>query len=132
MICQCGRLNFLVPTSSDSELSSDKTFSALTFRQHLILRLCWEEADLIFVIFSPLRKFLDIFFSTQKWLNCDKTDFATKCVNCGKTDFTTNSINFPYAATFSTLNTCQMWRNSDFSTFVMWRNLKFLHMWRNF
>ena len=27
MICQCGRLNFLVPTSSDSELSSDKTFS---------------------------------------------------------------------------------------------------------
>ena len=25
-----------------------------------------------------------------------------------------------------------MWRISDFSTSVMWRHLKFLHMWRNF
>ena len=35
-------------------------------------------------------------------------------------------------ATFSTSHTCHMWRISDFSTSVMWRHLKFLHMWRNF
>ena len=33
---------------------------------------------------------------------------------------------------FSTSHTCHMWRISDFSTSVMWRHLKFLHMWRNF
>ena len=37
-----------------------------------------------------------------------------------------------YMVTFSTSHTCHMWRISDFSTFVMWRHLKFLHMWRNF
>ena len=42
--------------------------------------------DLIFVIFSPHRKFLDKFFSTQKCVNYDKTDFATKFV-FDKTDF---------------------------------------------
>ena len=46
-------------------------------------------ADLIFVIFSPHRKKLAQFLSTQKCVNCDKTDFATKCVNYDKTDFTT-------------------------------------------
>ena len=35
-------------------------------------------------------------------------------------------------ATFSTSHTCHMWRISDFSTSVMWRHLKFLHMWKNF
>ena len=35
------------------------------------------EADLIFVIFSPLMQFLDKFFSTQKCVNHDKTDFET-------------------------------------------------------
>ena len=35
-------------------------------------------------------------------------------------------------ATFSTSHTCHMWRISDFSTYFMWRHLKFLHMWRNF
>ena len=35
-------------------------------------------------------------------------------------------------ATFSTSNTCQMWRISDFSTYVMGKHLKFIHMWRNF
>ena len=43
-----------------------------------------------------------------------------------------NCINFAYMATFSTSHTCHMWRISDFSTSVMWRHLKFLHMWRNF
>ena len=46
--------------------------------------------------------------------------------------FQENRINFAYMATFSTSNTCQMWRISDFSTYVMGRHLKFLHMWRNF
>ena len=44
-------------------------------------------SDLIFVIFSPHRNFLDKFFSTQKCVNYDKTDFATKFVNFDKTDF---------------------------------------------
>ena len=35
-------------------------------------------------------------------------------------------------ATFSTSHTCHIWNISDFSTSVMWRHLKFLHMWRNF
>ena len=35
-------------------------------------------ADLIFVIFSPLTQLLDKFVSTQKCVNHDKTDFATK------------------------------------------------------
>ena len=90
-------------------------------------------ADLIFVIFSPHRIFLDKVFSTQKYVNYDKTDFATKFVNFEKNwFFQENSINFAYMATFSTSNTCQMWRISDFSTYVMGRHLKFLHMWRNF
>ena len=42
------------------------------------------------------------------------------------------AINFAYMATFSTSHTCHMWRISDFSTSVMWRHLKFLHMWRHF
>ena len=85
--------------------------------------------DLIFVIiFSPHRKVLNKFFSTQKCVNYDKTDFATKFV-FDKTDFfQENSINFAYMATFSTSHTCQMWRISDFSTSVMGRHLKFLHM----
>ena len=33
---------------------------------------------LIFVIFSPQRQFVAQFFSTQKCVNCDKTDFATR------------------------------------------------------
>ena len=34
MICQCGPLNFLAGSSSDSEVCCDKTFSStLTFRQ---------------------------------------------------------------------------------------------------
>ena len=41
--------------------------------------LCDEaETDLIFVIFSPLMQFLDKFFSTQKCVNHDTTDFATQ------------------------------------------------------
>ena len=36
--------------------------------------------DLIFVIFSPHRIFLDNFFSTQKCINYDQTDFTTKCI----------------------------------------------------
>ena len=43
-----------------------------------------------------------------------------------------NCINFAYMATFSTSHTCHTWRISDFSTSVMWRQLKFLHMMRNF
>ena len=43
-----------------------------------------------------------------------------------------NYINFAYMATFSKSHTCHNWRISDFSTSVMWRHLKFLHMWRNF
>ena len=43
-----------------------------------------------------------------------------------------NCINFAYMATFSTSHTCQMWRISDFSTSVMGRHLKFLHMQRIF
>ena len=43
-----------------------------------------------------------------------------------------NCINFASMATFSTSDTCHMWRISDFSTSVMWRHRKFLHMWRNF
>ena len=34
--------------------------------------------------------------------------------------------------TFSSSHTCHMWIISYFSTSVMWRHLKFLHMWRNF
>ena len=41
------------------------------------------------------------------------------------------AINFAYMATFSTSHTCYMWRISDFSESVMWRHMKFLHMWRN-
>ena len=36
------------------------------------------QAYLIFVIFSPRAQFLAQFFSTQKRVNRDKTDFATK------------------------------------------------------
>ena len=43
-----------------------------------IFRNTKSKTDLIFVIFSPHRIFLD------------KTHFATKCVNCDKIDFTTN------------------------------------------
>ena len=35
-------------------------------------------------------------------------------------------------ATFSTSHTCQMWRIWNFSTSVLWRHLKFLHMCKNF
>ena len=35
-------------------------------------------------------------------------------------------------ATFSTSHVCHNWRISHFSTSVMWRHLKFLHIWRNF
>ena len=41
-------------------------------------------------------------------------------------------MNFAYMATFSISHTCHMWRISDFPTSVIWRHLKFLHMWRNF
>ena len=34
-------------------------------------------------------------------------------------------------ARFSTSYTCHMWRISNFSTYVTWRHLKFLHMRRN-
>ena len=53
-------------------------------------------------------------------------------MNCDKTPLKKNCTNFAYIATFSTSHTCHMWRISDFSTSVMWRHLKFLHMWRNF
>ena len=67
--------------------------------------------------------------------------------------FRQNSITCTYVKIFSTSYTCQMWRNIrflhighvekfqitqhvetflDFSTSVMWRSLKLLHMWRNF
>ena len=36
------------------------------------------QSYLIFVIFSPQAQFLAQFFSMQKRVNCDKTDFATK------------------------------------------------------
>ena len=76
--------------------------------------------------FSTHTKFLDKFFSTQKCVNYNKTDFATKCVNFDKTDFfQENIINFACMATFFTSHTYQMFRISDFSTSVMGRHLKF-------
>ena len=77
--------------------------------------------------FSPHRKFLDKFFSTQKCVNYNKTDFATKCVNFDKTDFSRKQHKFCiYMVTISTLHTCQMWRISVLSTSVMRRHLKFI------
>ena len=43
-----------------------------------------EGAYLIFIIFSPRVQFLAQFFSTQKRVNCTKTDFATKQRNLQK------------------------------------------------
>ena len=49
----------------------------------------WTYPDLIFVIFSPLIQFSGNKFSTQKCVNHDKTDFATKVRKLQKTDFMT-------------------------------------------
>ena len=47
--------------------------------------------------FSPPIQFLAQFFSTQKRVNRDKTDYAKNSVNCHKTDFTTkNRVNFRF------------------------------------
>ena len=52
---------------------------------------------LIFVIFSPPIQFSAQFFSTQKRVNHNKTDYAKNSVNCHKTDFTTKSrVNFRF------------------------------------
>ena len=61
------------------------------------------DSYLIFVIFSPPIQFLAQFFSTQKRVNRDKTDYAKNSVNCHKTDFTTkNRVNFRF------LNICHV------------------------
>ena len=75
--------------------------------------------DVIFVIFSPQRKFLDKFFSTQKCV------ITTKLILRQNWCFQENIINFACMATFSTSHTYQMFRISDFSTSVMGRHLKF-------
>ena len=50
---------------------------------------------LIFVIFSPPIQFWAQFFSMQKGINHDTTDFAKNSVNRHKTDFTAkNRVNF--------------------------------------
>ena len=72
------------------------------------------------------------FFSTQKRVNCDKTNLQQKFLNCAKTNFITKSMNFTHVETFCTSHTCQMWKNSDFSKYFIWRDLKLLHRWRNF
>ena len=45
---------------------------------HVIVQFGNAQSYLIFVLFSPQTKFLAQFFSTQKRVNSDKTDFATK------------------------------------------------------
>ena len=75
-------------------------------------------AYLIFVILSPRAQFLAKFFSTQKRVNCTKTDFATKQRKLQKTDLATkyckmqqNTINCThYFSTFQILFTFLMWR----------------------
>ena len=83
-------------------------------------------------------KFLHMtnFFSTQKRVNRNKTDLATKQreslknKNCAKKQHKMwqNSINAPQKH-HTNLSCGEI---SDFSTSAMWRNLKLLHMWRNF
>ena len=58
--------------------------------------------------------------------------FLHKCTFWAQFFFTWKRVNFAYMTTFSTSHTCHIWKISDFSTSVMWRHLKFLHMWRNF
>ena len=76
---------------------------------------CWRQIKLrkkiifIFVIFSPCTQFFDQFFSTQKCVNRDKTDSATKVRKLWQ-----KSRKFAYTVTFSTSYTCQMWRNFRF------------------
>ena len=92
-----------------------------------------EDSYLIFVICSPQMQLLVKFFSTQKCVNCDKTDFATKVRKLRQNQFYNKTTYIVH-----------MWRHfphqthvwfeeiSDFSTSVMRRNLKLLHTWRKF
>ena len=106
---------------------------------------------LIFVIFSPHWQSLVQFFPTQKYVNWDNTDSATKlrkqnqffnrtawCVHC-KNIF--HIIHTPdveklqissHLSSGEILNYSTCGEMSDFSISVMWRNLKLLRMWRNF
>ena len=85
--------------------------------------LYWgNNSHLIFVIF-PWAQVLAHFFSTQKRVNRDRTDFAEKnSVNCKQQILQQNSEN----ATHSVQKITHM--TFPISPSVMWRNLNFLHM----
>ena len=110
-------------------------------------------AYLIFVIFSPRAQFLAQFFSTQKRVNRDKTDFATKQRKLQKrSDFATKQwkcdkwcgeiwivSTWHMQRYFKFIHICYVEKSwlsphdewgeiPDFSPWQMYRNLKFLHM----
>ena len=99
-------------------------------------------AYLIFVIFSPHTHSLVNFFSTQKRVNCDKTNLRQKCVNYDKTKFTTKNHEFhtfggiliitlmPDVEKLQISPHLSYGKISNFK-FIMHRNLKFLHL-KNF
>ena len=92
-------------------------------------------AYLIFVIFSPPIQFSPQFFSTQKRVNRNKTDYAKNSVNCHKTDFTTKSrVNFRFLHLLSCGEfwNLQIWEHFWFLHICCVKNLKFLYTWRNF
>ena len=97
--------------------------------------------------FSPWTQF----FSTQKRVNCDKTEFATKQRKLQKKWFWNKKQLKFQISEFRIFSTSQIWRNfkflhicymeksefsphqrfeeiSNFPTSVMWTNLNFLHM----
>ena len=78
------------------------------------------------------------FFSTQKCVNYDKIEFATKQRKSqNKSEHQTHDrcgeiSDFSISVIWRNFSTWQMWRISDFSSSMFWRNLKFLLMWSNF
>ena len=91
------------------------------------------EAYLIFVIFSPRRQFLVQFFSTQKCVNRDKTDFGTKVRKSQQNQFSNKTAQIAHMwRHFSHHTLARCGEISYFSTSVIRRNLKLLHTWRKF
>ena len=101
---------------------------------HTASSVCWMkhrgQAQTRYLSFFLLNVLLGSIFLHMKARKLWQNEFRDKTVWI--TDLATKGINFAYMATFSTSHTCHVRRISDFSISVMWRHLKFLHMWKKF
>ena len=84
------------------------------------------------IFFSTYATFCSI-FSTQKCVNSDKTDFATKVRKLRQNQLYNKMTQIVHMwRHFSHHTHARCGKISYFSTSVMRRNLKLLHMWKKF